>query len=256
MGKRRDSREAAVQFLYQLDLHQERESHGTEEFWELRCGPGKAPAPAKMRAFTEQLIAGVIAHIDELDELIKKYTANYELHRLAAVDRNILRVAIYEMRHALDVAPVVIINEAIEIARKFSSPESVQFINGVLDSVENRLTYCNAGHNPPLRIQADGASSELAAEGAVLGQFPDWQYRQKELVLQSGDLLLLFTDGMVENCDNDDEPFGEQSLVLIAREDPASSAQTLMTSLMRAASEHCSEHFQDDASLIVMKASA
>jgi N utilization substance protein B len=139
MGKRRDGREAAVQFLYQLDLHHERESHGTSDFWELRTGPGKAPVTAKTRAFTEQIIAGVTAHLDELDERIKKYTANYELHRLAAVDRNILRVAIYEMLHCPDVAPVIIINEAIEIAKKFGAEKSGGFVNGILDRVKQDL---------------------------------------------------------------------------------------------------------------------
>lgn len=136
------------------------------------------------------------------------------------------------------------------------SGKFISFFYGVLDSVENRLTYCNAGHNPPLLIRADGGSSELGAEGAVLGQFPDWQYRQSELALKSGDRLLLFTDGLVENSDNDDEPFGEQSLLRIVRENPRSSAHALMTSLMHAALEHCNDRFQDDASLIVMKASA
>lgn len=139
MGKRRDGREAAVQYLYQLDLHQERESHGTSDFWELRSGPGKAPVTPKIRAFTEQIIAGVMAHLDELDERIKKYTANYELHRLAAVDRNILRVAIYEMLHCPDVAPVIIINEAIEIAKKFGAEKSGGFVNGILDRVKQDL---------------------------------------------------------------------------------------------------------------------
>jgi len=139
MGKRRDGREAAVQFLYQLDLHQEREARSTSDFWELRSGPGKAPVTPKTRAFTEQLIAGVIAHLDELDERIKKYTANYELHRIAAVDRNILRVAIYEMLHSPDVAPVIIINEAIEIAKKFGAEKSGGFVNGILDRVKQDL---------------------------------------------------------------------------------------------------------------------
>jgi N utilization substance protein B len=140
MGKRRDGREAAVQFLYQLDLHQDRESQNTTDFWELRSGPGKAAVTPKTRAFTEQLVAGVIAHLDELDERIKKYTANYELHRLAAVDRNILRMAIYEMLHSPDVAPVVIINEAIEIAKKFGAEKSGGFVNGILDRVKQDLT--------------------------------------------------------------------------------------------------------------------
>ena len=149
MGKRRDGREAAVQFLYQLDLHQEREPRGTDDFWELRSGPGKAPVTSKTRAFTEQLIAGVIAHLDELDECIKKYTANYELHRLAAVDRNILRMAIYEMLHSPDVAPVIIINEAIEIAKKFGAEKSGGFVNGILDRVKQDL-------DRPARTAASG----------------------------------------------------------------------------------------------------
>ena len=131
----------------------------------------------------------------------------------------------------------------------------ISFFYGVLDSHENRLTYCNAGHNPPLMIRADGDSSELSAEGAVLGQFPDWQYRQSELQIESGDRMLLFTDGLVEACGASDEAFGEENVIRVARENRQSSARDLMETLMRAASEHCGGHFQDDASLIVLKAS-
>ena len=131
----------------------------------------------------------------------------------------------------------------------------ISFFYGVLDSTENRLTYCNAGHNPPLLIRANGESTELGAEGAVLGQFPEWQYRQSELKIKSGDRLLLFTDGLVEASGPDDEPFGEQNLIRIAQENRASSAHSLMELLMRAASAHCDDHFQDDASLIVCRAS-
>ena len=131
----------------------------------------------------------------------------------------------------------------------------ISFFYGVLDNVENRLTYCNAGHNPPLLVRADGTSSELQAQGAVLGQFPQWVYQQSELRVRAGDRLLVFTDGLVEACDAEQEPFGEQSLVRIARENPASSAAKLLELLMRSAASHCAEHFQDDASLIVLKAS-
>ncbi len=105
----------------------------------LRSGPGKAVVPPKTRLFTEQLVHGVTGHLDEIDGWIKKYTANYELGRLAAVDRNILRVAIYEMLHALDVAPVVIINEAIEIAKKYGTEKSGGFVNGILDRIKQEL---------------------------------------------------------------------------------------------------------------------
>jgi len=130
----------------------------------------------------------------------------------------------------------------------------ISFFYGVLDSSDHRLIYCNAGHNPPWLIRQDGSSLELQAEGAVLGQFPHWIYRQSELRLGSGDELLLFTDGLVEACDANDEPFGESALVRIARESSASSADETMRSLIDRASRHCDGRFQDDASLIVVKA--
>ncbi|HTT19089.1 MAG TPA: SpoIIE family protein phosphatase [Candidatus Sulfotelmatobacter sp.] len=131
----------------------------------------------------------------------------------------------------------------------------ISFFYGVLDSVENRLTYCNAGHNPPLLVRADGASSELDAQGAVLGQFPEWQYRQSDLEMRGGDRMLLFTDGLVEANSTNEEQFGKDNVISVARENPQSSAHALMELLLRAASEHCDGYFQDDASLIVLKAS-
>lgn len=128
----------------------------------------------------------------------------------------------------------------------------ISFFYAVLDSVDNRLTYCNAGHNPPLLIRPDGTSTELKAAGAVLGQFPRWLYEQSELQMRSGDKLLLFTDGLVEACNVDEESFGEHNVIRIARENLSSSAEELMGLLMRAASQHSGD-FQDDASLIVLK---
>jgi sigma-B regulation protein RsbU (phosphoserine phosphatase) len=130
----------------------------------------------------------------------------------------------------------------------------ITFFYAVLDNVDNRLTYCNAGHNPPMLIRADGTSTELKAAGAVLGQFPHWLYEQSELPMRSGDKLLLFTDGLVEACNADEKSFGEHNLILIARANPGSSAEELMGLLMRAASQYSGEHFQDDVTLIVLKA--
>jgi N utilization substance protein B len=138
MGKRREGREAAVQFLYQADLNAG-QTAASAEFWELRVGSDKKVAPASTRVFTEQLIAGVQANAAEIDERIKKYAANYELHRIAAVDRNILRVAIYEMLFCPDIAPVIAINEAIEIAKRFGAEKSGGFVNGILDRVKAEL---------------------------------------------------------------------------------------------------------------------
>jgi sigma-B regulation protein RsbU (phosphoserine phosphatase) len=140
----------------------------------------------------------------------------------------------------------------------------ISFFYAVLNSDDNRITYCNAGHNPPLLIQADGGTTELNAAGAVLGQFPNWQYEQSDVAMRSGDKLIVFTDGLVEACNSDQEPFGEQNVMRIARENDSSTAQELMGLLIHAvsqhaasrhaASEHCDGDLQDDASLIVLKA--
>jgi N utilization substance protein B len=127
MGKRRDGREAAVQYLYHHDLNSGENAGTPADFWELR------PAKPNVQEFANQLIAGVQEHAIEIDKRISRYAQNYQLSRMLAVDRNILRLAIYEMNFAKDVPPVVAINEAIEIAKKFGADESSRFINGVLD---------------------------------------------------------------------------------------------------------------------------
>lgn len=130
----------------------------------------------------------------------------------------------------------------------------VSFFYAVLDSTDNRLIYCNAGHNPPVLVRANAGACELNAAGAVLGQFPDWVYEQSETRLQTGDALLMFTDGLVEVCNHDDEPFGEERLIRIAHENRGAGAEQLKTLMMRAASEHCGGRFQDDATMIVLRA--
>jgi len=130
----------------------------------------------------------------------------------------------------------------------------ISFFYAVLNASDRQLTYCNAGHNPPLLIRADGRSTELNAAGAVLGQFPSWRYEQSDIEISSGDKLVVFTDGLVEACDVDEEPFGDDKVVRIARENPGSNARDLMGLLTQAASQHCGGHFQDDASLIVLRA--
>ena len=134
MGKRREGREAAVQFLVYCDLNQGAGVASATEFWELR------PASKPIRDFAVPLVEGVLQHRSETDERISRYTENYELGRLAVVDRNILRLAIYEMLHRHDIPPVVSINEAIEIAKRFGTEESSRFVNGILDRVKLDLT--------------------------------------------------------------------------------------------------------------------
>jgi transcription antitermination protein NusB len=147
MGKRREGREVALQLLFHWDLNVQQSLDGAELelFWEFR------PSIQGVRTFATNLLNGVIARQATIDEKITKYTANYELRRISAVDRNILRMAIYEMLYAEDVPPIVAINEAIDIAKKFGTEESGKFVNGVLDRVKLDL-------NRPLRTISNPAS--------------------------------------------------------------------------------------------------
>jgi N utilization substance protein B len=132
MGKRREGREVALQLLFHWDLNLQEmpQEKDLELFWGL-CNviPGT-------RSFATTVLNGVIANQATIDSKITRYTANYELKRISAVDRNILRMAIYEMLYSADVPPIVAINEAIDIAKKFCTEESGKFVNGVLDRVK------------------------------------------------------------------------------------------------------------------------
>jgi phosphoserine phosphatase RsbU/P len=130
----------------------------------------------------------------------------------------------------------------------------ISFFYAMLDTFENRVTYCNAGHNLPILIRADGTLTELQSSGAVFGQFPHWPYERHEVDLRDGDTLLFFTDGLVEACNAEDQPFGENNLVLVAPKNLQCAAEKLMSTLIRAAAEHCNNRFQDDASVIVLQA--
>lgn len=134
MSKRRDGREAAAQYLYQLDIHSGANADSLADFWSLR------DTQPKVRKFAEELIEGVTKHRAELDERIMRYAQNFTLNRINVVDRNILRLGIYEMFYNLDVPPVVAINEAIEVAKKFGGEDSGRFVNGLLDKVKGEVT--------------------------------------------------------------------------------------------------------------------
>ncbi len=130
MGKRRKARELALQFLYQLDLRSESDpAPSLEEFW------NRHPVGHEVREYAESLVRGTTAHQAKIDELIAQYAEHWEPQRMAVVDRNILREGIFELLWMEGVPPKVIINEALEISKKFSTQESSRFINGLLDRV-------------------------------------------------------------------------------------------------------------------------
>jgi len=147
-----------VQFLFQHELNRpDNLEAALHQFWETQRAAAIAedkgaatwgqavelPPPtteeAAVRLFAEPLIRGTLEHSAEADEIIKKHAVNWDLHRIAAVDRNILRLAIFEMLHREDIPPVVTINEAVDIAKKFSTQDSGKFVNGILDKVKSEL---------------------------------------------------------------------------------------------------------------------
>jgi N utilization substance protein B len=125
---RRRAREYALQILFQIDFKsQEISSHDFEDFW-LDKNESE-----DVKKFTEDLVSGTVRRLNEIDSRIEKVAENWILKRMAAVDRNILRFSAYEILYRKDIPPAVTINEAVEIAKKFSSSESAPFINGILD---------------------------------------------------------------------------------------------------------------------------
>jgi N utilization substance protein B len=135
MGTRRKSRELALQMLFQADLGKQTPDLVRQTFWAERSNVDE-----EARGFAEDLFRVASERSGEIDGLIEKHAQNWRMDRMAAVDRNILREAVAEFLAYPATPRAVVINEALEIARKFSTLESVQFINGVLDSVGKELS--------------------------------------------------------------------------------------------------------------------
>ena len=129
MGARRKARELALQMLFENDIAGTR----ADEMFHLSSDLKKAPQ--SMRDFTERLVSGTLEHRDDLDEIISKQADHWRLSRMPIVDRNILRLALFELLHEPATPRPVVIDEALEIAKRFSTPRSSQFINGILDGV-------------------------------------------------------------------------------------------------------------------------
>ena len=104
-----------------------------ETFWEMN------EQPEKVREFAGRLLRGTLDRLKEIDRMIQVHTKNWRLNRMAAVDRNVLRLAVFELISDSKTPDTVVINEALEIAKKFSTNESAQFVNGILDSIKNEI---------------------------------------------------------------------------------------------------------------------
>jgi N utilization substance protein B len=134
VGSRRQARELALQLLYQYEVTAAppEAMQGNFEEWNK--------ANDNVREFADRLLRGVLDHLAEIDQKLGEQTAHWRLERLAAVDRNILRLALFELLYDADTPHAVVIDEAIEIAKKYGAKESPRFVNGVLDGFVKRRT--------------------------------------------------------------------------------------------------------------------
>ncbi len=147
MGSRRRARECALQMLFQYDLSQPSLDELFESYWN-ELTELKEEHQEKVPAFANRIVTGVISGLSDIDLIISRHAERWRISRMAAVDRNILRLAVYEFLHEPDTPRAVVINEALEIARRFSTPEATQFINGILDAIKRELDETGT---PPLR---------------------------------------------------------------------------------------------------------
>lgn len=134
MGERRTARECALQLLFQMDIAGEDVETAIPKFWQL-----KEDINDQVREFCDALGRGYWDNRELIDRIISENASNWRLDRMAVVDRNIMRISIYEFLFRDDIPEKVSINEAIEIAKRYGGPESTQFINGILDAVKNKI---------------------------------------------------------------------------------------------------------------------
>ncbi|GAB4142657.1 MAG: transcription antitermination factor NusB [Planctomycetota bacterium] len=151
--RRTRAREVALQFLYQFDLRREALDAGNlaETAERIREASG---GDQEIASFALRLVQGTMSRRDDLDKHLRSVTRNWDLRRMATIDRNVLRMAIYEMTHCPDVPPKVAINEAIELAKKFSTANSGGFVNGILDRVRLDLVAEAEARSRPAGQQA------------------------------------------------------------------------------------------------------
>jgi N utilization substance protein B len=130
VGKRRKGRELAMQMLFQADMGKQNPDEVRKTFWTAR-----EEVEPDTRGFAEDIFRVAVAREEEIDTTIEKHSANWKLTRMSSVDRNVLRMAVAELSGFPGTPAPIVINEALEIARRYSSPESINFLNGVLDAI-------------------------------------------------------------------------------------------------------------------------
>ena len=138
MGKRSKSREIALQVLYQIDVSNNDVEEAFNLFWH-NFTPSE-----DLKDFSQIIVQGVYHHIEEIDAIIEHYSEHWRLKRMSIVDRNVLRSAIFELMFCADVPTKVVLNEAVELGKKFGSNKSGSFVNGILDKVAHSIDRIQA----------------------------------------------------------------------------------------------------------------
>ena len=133
MGTRRKARELAMQALFYMDMRKNVSPEMLEYFCQCFCPPRKS------RPFFMKLVTGVIDKKGEIDALVERFSQHWKISRMSCVDRNVMRIAVYEMLYCEDIPPKVSINEAVDVGKKFGTQESGAFINGIMDSIRSAL---------------------------------------------------------------------------------------------------------------------
>ncbi len=134
--KRRIARENALKVLYAIDLSGDKPEYAIDNYFDLFS---ETPEDPDIREYTRSLVTGVLKNKERIDRLVEEYSENWSLDRMAIIDRNILRYAVYEIFYVEDVPPLVSINEAIEIGKIYGNMDSRRFINGILDKISKSL---------------------------------------------------------------------------------------------------------------------
>ena len=137
MPSRRRSRQRALQILYLWDARRQPVEEATAAYFDTLYSEESRSKPQR-DAFLDGLVTGAVEHVEELDRRITQHAEHWRIERMPSVDRNVLRLAVYEMTHS-DTPAAVVIDEALELARRYSNEESVQFVNGVLDAARREI---------------------------------------------------------------------------------------------------------------------
>lgn len=163
MGNRRRARESALQILFQLEFNEAEPEDVVRGYWAHRR------AAEDVKDYAAWLVRGVRAEREEVDRAIQEASEHWRIPRMAVVDRNILRIAVFEMLRARTLVPAIVINEAIEIAKRYGGDEAAVFINGILDAVRRRLGTGTTPGGPDAAKAEEGTHGRKGRKAGTAG---------------------------------------------------------------------------------------